>query len=195
MCPSISPEQSCPLNQAREAIALRSTLRGFCSGPSPATPLPMGWGVFQAKGMCPTGTYVPLQVPGISCLNGPTLAPSHVGISPPCPSSWGSLSHSMPTSRLKRSKRDTYLQGQGIARARGAAVSTHVSTKRVVVPMEPGVGREEDAGQSHFSLWSPTSFPSSSFWSGTRRYLRILNMTQQRSWPNRFYLMFTSLIW
>lgn len=70
-----------------------------------------------------------------------------------------------------------------------------VNKKCVVVPMEPEVGREEGetSGHDRFFPRFPTSFPSISFWSGTPRDWRILNITQQRRWLSRFYVMFINL--
>lgn len=74
-------------------------------------------------------------------------------------------------------------------------VSTHENKKCVVVPMEPEVGREEGdtSGHNRFLPRFPTSFPCTSFWSGNPRAWRILNITQQRRWLSRFYVMFVNL--
>lgn len=71
-----------------------------------------------------------------------------------------------------------------------------VSKNCVVAPVGLGAENEEGAGLRpglHLPR-SLTSSPSTSSWSGTPRYLRILGITQQRRWLNRFYLMLISLI-
>lgn len=166
MCLSVSPEKSCHLSQATEATALRSALRGVCSAPSPGT-------LLHAQGMHPLGDCRPLRDPGISYPNGPKLGPEHVGTSAPWLSSWGSLSHIMPTSRLKRSKKGHMLfAGEGCGQSLCGLGCPHMW------PTSSGARVEEKrmqaSGQAHFSPDPPPapSFPSITS-CRTARYLRF----------------------